>query len=164
MSNDRLRVIAMLAWILEWPLLYELSQKNVLTAGMRRIVLALLRREVANGAEQRVVEVGCGTGLYLSALSRTVLVMYDYASARTIPVPESFKDRVRVSYIDPNAQTQPPSTTSEYHRDNRVLDITFKAPLERFRTVKIELLEGVTATDGAAFAPYALTFSVGAGG
>lgn len=72
MWNDRLRVIAMLAWFLEWPLLYELSQKNVLTAGMRRIVLALLREEGADGAGQCVVEVGCGTGLYLSALSPTV--------------------------------------------------------------------------------------------
>jgi SAM-dependent methyltransferase len=71
-SNDRLRVIAMLAWILEWPIFYELSQKNILTAGMRRVVLALLRREGADGAEQRVVEVGCGTGLYLTALSPAV--------------------------------------------------------------------------------------------
>jgi SAM-dependent methyltransferase len=71
-SNDRLRVIAMLAWILEWPIFYELSQKNILTAGMRRIVLALLRREGTNGAGQRVVEVGCGTGLYLTALSPAV--------------------------------------------------------------------------------------------
>jgi len=72
MSSNRLRVSAMLAWILEWPLVYELSQKNILTAGMRRFVLALLRREGANGAEHRVVEVGCGTGLYLSALGPTV--------------------------------------------------------------------------------------------
>jgi hypothetical protein len=77
--------------------------------------------------------------------------------------PDSFKDRVRVSYIDPNAQNPPPLSSSEYHRDNRVLEITFKAPLERFRTVKIELTEGVTATDGAPLAPYALTFSIGAG-
>jgi len=77
--------------------------------------------------------------------------------------PESFRDRVRVSYIDRNAQNPPPATTSEYHRDNRVLEITFKAPIERFRTVKVELLEGVTATDGASLAPYTLTFSVGAG-
>lgn len=78
--------------------------------------------------------------------------------------PDSFKDRVRVSYVDSNAQAPPPPSTSEYRRDNRVLDVTFKAPLERFRTVKVELLEGVTATDGAPLAPYALTFSVGAGG
>jgi hypothetical protein len=78
--------------------------------------------------------------------------------------PDSFKDRVRVSYIDPNAQTPPPLFTSEYRRDNRVLEITFQAPLERFRTVKVELLEGITASDGAPLAPWALTFSVGAGG
>jgi len=62
----------MIARILERPWFYELSQRNILTAGMRRIVLALLRREGANGAVERVVEVGCGTGLYLSALSPTV--------------------------------------------------------------------------------------------
>jgi hypothetical protein len=77
--------------------------------------------------------------------------------------PDSFKDRVRVSYIDPNAQRQPPLFTSEYRRDNRVLEITFQSPLERFRTVKVELLEGITASDGAPLAPWALTFSVGAG-
>lgn len=78
--------------------------------------------------------------------------------------PESFRDRVRVSYVDPKAQTPPPAFTAEYHRDNRVLEIAFKAPFERFRTVKVELLEGITATDDVPFAPYALTFSVGAGG
>lgn len=62
----------MLAWILEWPFFYELSQKNILTVGMRRFVLALLRREVASAATEPVVEVGCGTGLYLSALSPRV--------------------------------------------------------------------------------------------
>ena len=77
--------------------------------------------------------------------------------------PASFADRVRVTYIDPNAQSAPPATSAEYHRDNRVLEVTFKAPLERFRTVKIELLEGITATDGAPLAPYSLTFSIGAG-
>lgn len=62
----------MITRILEWPVLYELSQKNILTAGMRRIVLALLRREWADGPGSRVVEVGCGTGLYLTALGPQV--------------------------------------------------------------------------------------------
>jgi SAM-dependent methyltransferase len=63
----------MIGRILEWPLLYELSQKNILTAGMRRIVLALLRREGADGPGGRVVEVGCGTGLYLTAVGPRVI-------------------------------------------------------------------------------------------
>jgi SAM-dependent methyltransferase len=58
----------MIGRLLEWPLVYELSQRNVLTAGMRREILALLRREGADGTAERVLEVGCGTGLYLSAL------------------------------------------------------------------------------------------------
>jgi acyl-CoA thioesterase FadM len=32
----------------------------------------------------------------LVALGRSVQVMYDYPAARAIPVPESFKERVRV--------------------------------------------------------------------
>ncbi len=78
--------------------------------------------------------------------------------------PDSFKERVRISYADRDAQGTPPASTSEYRRDNRVLEIAFKTPLERFRTVKVELLEGVKATDGAPLAPYALTFSIGSGG
>ncbi len=77
--------------------------------------------------------------------------------------PDSFKDRVRVSYIDRNGDGTPPAPMAEYHRDNRVLEITFKNPFERFRTVKVELLEGATATDGAPLAPHALTFSIGSG-
>ena len=78
--------------------------------------------------------------------------------------PDSFRDRVRVSYVDRNGEGTPPASISEYHRDNRVLEVTFKGPLERFRTVKVELLEGVTATDGAPLGAYALAFSIGAGG
>lgn len=77
--------------------------------------------------------------------------------------PDSFTDRVRVSYADRNGEGTPPASLAEYRRDNRVLEIAFKSPLERFRTVKVELLEGITATDGAPMAPYALTFSLGAG-
>jgi hypothetical protein len=42
-----------------------------------------------------------------------------------------------------------------------VLDIGFAHPLERFRTMKVELLEGIVGTDGAPLAPWTLTFSLG---
>jgi hypothetical protein len=75
---------------------------------------------------------------------------------------DTFKDRVRLSYVDASAQAPPPPSTSAYHRENRVLEITFSTPLERFRTVKVELLDGITASDGAPLAPYSMTFSLGA--
>ena len=33
--------------------------------------------------------------------------------------------------------------TVRYHEGNRALEIKFAAPLDRFRTVKVELLEGI---------------------
>ncbi len=74
---------------------------------------------------------------------------------------ESFRDRVRVTYVHANATSAPPVATTVYRRDNRVAEITFQAPLDRFSTVKIELLDGITASDGARLAPWAMEFSVG---
>jgi hypothetical protein len=75
---------------------------------------------------------------------------------------DTFRDRVRVSYANANAAGPPPSATIAYRRDNRVLEITFATPLERFSTVKVELLEGITAFDGVPLAPWSMEFSVGA--
>ena len=44
---------------------------------------------------------------------------------------------------------------------DQLLLITFKAPLDRFRRVNVELLEGVTTVDGVAFKPWSLTFTTG---
>ena len=49
----------------------------------------------------------------------------------------------------------------EYLKRNRVLEIRFTEPLERFGTVEVELLDGITATDGAALPPWTLTFALG---
>lgn len=78
-------------------------------------------------------------------------------------MPDSFRDRVRVTYANANATAPPPQSTVTYRRDNRVLEITFTAPLERFSTVKVELLEGITAFDGVPLVPWAMEFSIGAG-
>jgi hypothetical protein len=51
--------------------------------------------------------------------------------------------------------------TTQYNAANRVVEIRFGKPLERFRTVKVELQEGILGTDGQPLKPWALTFSLG---
>jgi hypothetical protein len=81
--------------------------------------------------------------------------------------PETIKGRVRVSYLgaqsEERGEPQPPAIAAElrYDAGARVLEISFTGPLQRFRTVRLELLEGITGTDGAPLAPWTLTFSVG---
>lgn len=80
---------------------------------------------------------------------------------------ETLKGRLKVSYLAQQSaqrgEPQPPSIefTSTYVDATRVLEIRFRQPLERFRTVQIELLEGVTGTDGAAAKPWTLSFTTG---
>jgi hypothetical protein len=78
-------------------------------------------------------------------------------------VGRSFRDRVRVSYVGPAQGTppDPPQFTVDYNEGNRALTIKFAKPLEPFQTVRVELLEGVTATDGQPLQPWSLTFSTG---
>jgi hypothetical protein len=77
--------------------------------------------------------------------------------------PKSFKDRVRAVYVPPakGETPAPPVVATRYSPGNRALEIKFAAPLERFQTVKIELLEGITSTTGDPLQPWTLTFSVG---
>jgi hypothetical protein len=81
--------------------------------------------------------------------------------------PATLKGHVRVSYLGQQAaergEPQPPSIAPQVRYDPgaRVLEISFAEPLERFRTVKVELLAGITGTDGAPLAPWTLMFSVG---
>ena len=77
---------------------------------------------------------------------------------------DSFRDRVRVGYLGGQAGDTPatPAFTARYRDEGRVLEIAFDRPLERFRTVRVEFLEGIESLDGAALAPWTLTFSVGA--
>jgi len=77
---------------------------------------------------------------------------------------DSFRDRVRVGYLGGQAgdAPAPPAFTARYRDEGRVLEITFAQPLERFRTVRVELLEGIESLDGVPLAPWTLTFSVGA--
>jgi hypothetical protein len=75
----------------------------------------------------------------------------------------TFRDRIRASYAGgpQGAPPAPPAFTSEYDGATRSIQLTFAQPLDRFRTVKIELLEGITAVDGQPLPPWTLTFATG---
>ncbi len=81
--------------------------------------------------------------------------------------PATLKDHVRLTYSATDSkergEAQPPSIafTTNYTKENRALEIRPTGPLERFRLVKMEILEGVKGTDGGAMAPFTLTFTTG---
>jgi hypothetical protein len=79
--------------------------------------------------------------------------------------PRSFRDRIRVSYqgqAAPGATAAPPAFTVRYLEGPRALEIKFAEPLDRFRAVKIDLLEGIaSAIDNQPLAPWSLTFTTG---
>jgi hypothetical protein len=81
--------------------------------------------------------------------------------------PETLKDHLRLTYSAADSkergEAQPPSIafTTNYTKENRALEIRPAEPLERFRRVKLEILEGVKGTDGGAMAPFTLTFTTG---
>ena len=80
--------------------------------------------------------------------------------------PDSFDGQVRVAYTRPGgteADATAPDILFElaYRGRNRVLEIRFDRELERFRSVTVTLLDGVTANDGTPLPPWALSFFIG---
>jgi hypothetical protein len=77
----------------------------------------------------------------------------------------SFKDRIRVSYQSPPAGAAapgpPPTFAFAYNVGARGIELKFTKPLERFQTVRVELLEGITALGGDPLQPWSLTFTTG---
>jgi hypothetical protein len=77
----------------------------------------------------------------------------------------SFPGHVRVTYVGTpaaGAPATPPAATVRYGEGNRSLEIKLAAPLDRYRQVKVELLEGITsALDNQPLAAYSLTFTTG---
>lgn len=79
----------------------------------------------------------------------------------------TLKGRIRARYVE--AQTvergEPVTPAAEftfqYNAAGRVLEIRFAKPLERFRTVNVDLLEGILGTDGQPLKPWMLTFATG---
>ena len=78
--------------------------------------------------------------------------------------PASIAGQIRVTYIGtaaPDAVESTPAFQHSYDLGNRAIEIKFASPLDRFRTVKVELLDGIKAFDGAPVTPSTLTFSTG---
>lgn len=73
----------------------------------------------------------------------------------------SLAGRVRVSLVGVPPGTNGPSFKTTYDGANRAIEIKFDRPLEPFRTVKVEIVEGITAFDSAPVTPWTLTFTVG---
>ena len=78
--------------------------------------------------------------------------------------PDSFDGNVRVRYAGPSATdsgTEEPVLETAYRGRNRVLEIRLDVELERFRSVQVDLLEGITASDGEPLAAWSLAFFTG---
>lgn len=77
----------------------------------------------------------------------------------------SFRDGVRVRYTGRTppgaAAPSPPAFTMRYDEGTRSLEIRFAEPLQRFQTITVDLLDGITAFGGARLAPWSLSFSTG---
>src|SRR5439155_2027687 len=79
----------------------------------------------------------------------------------------TLKNHIQVKYVEAQSvERGEPDTpkiefTTQYSAANRVVELRFAKPLERFRTVKVDLLEGVLGTDGQPLKPWTLTFTLG---
>jgi hypothetical protein len=81
--------------------------------------------------------------------------------------PATLKGRIKPHYLESQSAergepvTPPADFTFQYAAANRVLELKFTKPLERFRTLKVDLLEGIVGTDGQPLKPWTLTFMLG---
>jgi Bacterial Ig-like domain len=81
--------------------------------------------------------------------------------------PDTLKGHVRIAYSGAQAtergEPQAPGLQAllNYNRGTRVLEIVFSEPLERFRTITIQLGEDIIGTDGQPLKPFTLTFTLG---
>ena len=78
--------------------------------------------------------------------------------------PASIAGQIRVTYVGvapPDAPESTPEFQHSYDLGNRAIEIKFASPLDRFRTVEVELLDGIRAFDGAPVTPSTITFSTG---
>lgn len=78
--------------------------------------------------------------------------------------PDSFDGQVRVRYGGAAADDSGPAELTfetVYRGRNRVLEIRLDVDLDRFRSVQVDLLEGITASDGEPLPPWSLSFFTG---
>jgi hypothetical protein len=75
----------------------------------------------------------------------------------------SLANGIRVSYVGAAAAAGSATLPFgvSYDAGSRSIQIKMKEPLAPFRTVRIELLDGVKAFDGASLTPWSVTFSIG---
>ena len=79
----------------------------------------------------------------------------------------TLKGRIKPHYLESQSAergepvTPPVEFTVQYAGANRVLEIKFTKPLERFRTLKVDLADGILGTDGQPLKPWTLTFVLG---
>jgi hypothetical protein len=71
--------------------------------------------------------------------------------------PATLAGHIRVSYL---GGAELPFQTN-YDAGTRAIELKFTQPLERFMTIRVELLDGIKMFDGAPLTPWTTTFSVG---
>lgn len=76
--------------------------------------------------------------------------------------PPTLNGRIRLSYVGGAPATGTLDVQANYDAGAHAVALKLSKPLEPFRTVKIELLDGVKTFDGAPIKPWSATFSVGA--
>jgi hypothetical protein len=80
----------------------------------------------------------------------------------------TLKGNVRVAYLESETvERGEPATpiaefTTQYNAASRVLELKFAKPLERFRTLRVQLSDGILGTDDQPLKPWTLTFVLGA--
>ncbi len=81
--------------------------------------------------------------------------------------PSTLRGHIRARYLDSQSvergepTTPPADFTFQYMAASRVLEMKFTKALERFRTIKVELLDGIVGTDKQPLKPWTLTFAIG---
>ena len=90
-------------------------------------------------------------------VSRTTRVRVQFS--RLVREP-TLLNQVRVTYVGDGAAA-PQVSKMTYDAATRSIAIAFAAPFEAYRTVKVELLDGIRGFDDGPFKPWSVTFSVG---
>jgi hypothetical protein len=75
--------------------------------------------------------------------------------------PKTIPGQIRVTYAGAAPDAAPIQFAQSYDAANRAIELKFAQRLESFRTVRVEILEGLRAFDGGLFKSWTLTFSVG---
>jgi hypothetical protein len=79
----------------------------------------------------------------------------------------TLKNHVKAHYIESQTTergeptTPPAEFTTQYTAPTRVLELRFSKPLERFRTVHVDLTDEILGTDKQALHPWTLSFDTG---